>query len=67
MYRVRDQKQLSTVIIPFFEKYPLQGQKYLNFNDFRTVINMMNQKLHLTPEGQEKIKVIKESMNRGRK
>jgi len=51
------------IIIPFFEKYPLLGNKSLDFQDYRTVALMMREGLHLTPEGLERIKNISAGMN----
>lgn len=65
-YRVRDRKQLETVIIPFFMKHSLKSRKRLDFEKFRQVIRMMNSNLHLTEEGIEKIRAAAKSMNRGR-
>jgi hypothetical protein len=53
-------------IIPFFEKYPLEGVKYKDFEDFRTVAYLMKNKAHLTFDGLEQIKKIKAGMNKGR-
>lgn len=54
------------IIIPMFEQVPLVSQKRLDFEDFKTVVFMMKQGEHLTPEGLEKIREIKSKMNRGR-
>jgi hypothetical protein len=53
-------------IIPFFCKYPLQGVKSLDFNDFCKIANMMMTKEHLTLEGVKKIKSLKSGMNSSR-
>lgn len=53
-------------IIPFFDKYELQGLKRLDFNDFKVVACMMTSKEHLHKEGYDRILQIKESMNAGR-
>lgn len=53
-------------IIPFFDKYPLQGTKTLDYADFRKVAEIMKTKGHLTQEGLEQIREIKSGMNRGR-
>ena len=47
-------------------KYPLQGSKFLNFEDFKKVVNIMKVKGHLTKEGLDEIKLIKANMNQGR-
>lgn len=53
-------------LIPLFLKYPLQGVKSLNFSDFCKVANLIINKVHLTKEGIEEIKLIKSQMNTGR-
>lgn len=53
-------------IIPFFCKYPLQGVKSLDFNDFCKIANIMITKEHLTLEGVKKIKSLKSGMNSSR-
>jgi len=63
-YRVRELRALSSVIIPFFEKYPLYTQKKFDFYRFKDVIKMMEKKEHLTLEGLEKIKKIGFTMDK---
>ncbi len=63
-YRVRNLEHLVNVIIPFFEQNPLKTKKEIAFLKFKDVIQMMQNKLHLTYEGIEKIKFIAEAMNR---
>lgn len=53
-------------IVPFFEKYPLQGVKGLDFADFCKVAEVAKNKRHLTEPGLEEIRLIKAEMNRGR-
>lgn len=50
-------------IIPFFEKYPILGCKYLDYVDFCKVAELMKTKAHLTQEGLDKISLIKSGMN----
>ena len=50
----------------FFVKYPIQGQKILDFQDFRKVANLINKKAHLTTEGLNQIRMIRKGMNKGR-
>ena len=66
-FRVTKFKDIAEKIIPFFKKYTIHGVKALDFADWCEVAEMMKQKKHLTAEGLEKIKKIKEGMNRGRK
>lgn len=54
-------------IIPFFNKYPIEGVKGEYFNNFYKVAEMMNKKKHLTQSGLEQIRQIKTGMNSGRK
>lgn len=58
---------LTDIIIPFFEKYPLHGVKVKDFKDFKRVAELMKSKAHLTKEGLDKIRSIKSGMNTLRK
>lgn len=62
-YTVTNLSDILEHIIPFFEKYPILGEKSKDFEDFKKVSNLMATKAHLTPEGLEKIKSIKLLMN----
>lgn len=57
---------IMDIIIPFFEKYPIQGKKSLDFFDFKKVAEMLNNKEHLTSEGFNKILDIRARMNEER-
>ena len=63
VYRLRD---IHEKIMPFFNKYPVRGVKYLNYCDFCEVAQMMKIKHHLTEEGLLEIKKIAQEMNTGR-
>jgi hypothetical protein len=52
---------------PFFVKYPLQGNKSLDFQSFLEVVKLVQSKDHLTLEGLNKIRTIKTGMNKNRK
>jgi len=54
---------ILNVIIPFFDKYSLQGQKKLDYNDFKKVSEIMLRKEHLNEEGYNEILRIKKGMN----
>lgn len=58
---------IINVIIPFFDKYFLQGQKRLDYNDLKKVSNILLRKEHLNEEGYNEILRIKEGMNLKRK
>ena len=60
-------KNLTEIIIPFFNKYTLWGPKSIDFQDFCEGIELINKKKHLTKEGLEKIKIIYKRMNSFRK
>jgi hypothetical protein len=63
---VNNFKDIPNLIIPFFDQYPLYGLKRLNFLDFRSAMEMVQRKEHLTAEGLARIQLIKASMNRSR-
>ena len=65
-FQVTKFSDIINIIIPFFEKYPIQGQKALDFEDFKKVVEIMKTNDHLTVKGFEKILKIKEGMNRNR-
>lgn len=64
-YVVTSIKDLTNVITPHFEKYPLLTQKRADFELFRRLIKLMNLKEHLTTEGLYKIMSIRASINKG--
>lgn len=57
-YRVRNQKHLREIIIPFFEQHKLKTKKRVDFLKFRRVVRMMVLNEHLTSEGLEKIQKL---------
>jgi hypothetical protein len=57
---------INDKIIPFFDKYPLQGSKVLNYQDFCKIAMIMKNKSHLTLEGLEEIRLLKSCMNKAR-
>ena len=65
-YTVTAFNDIKDKIIPLFTKYPLLGSKALNFKDFKKVVEIMENKNHLTEKGINEIRVIKENMNTGR-
>ena len=58
--------EITEIIIPFFEKYPIQGLKSLDFADFKKVAMMIEDKEHLTIKGLNRILEIKLNMNKHR-
>lgn len=57
---------LQNKVIPFFEKYPIQGVKSSDYLDFVKVMDLMINKAHITKEGVDQICKIKAGMNKGR-
>lgn len=55
------------IILPFFQEYNIRGVKSLDFLNWCEIAEMMKNKEHLTQEGLDKIKKIKENMNKSRK
>ena len=64
-YRIESSEQIYNVILPYFNKYPLITQKLGDYLLFREVVELMNNKEHLTDKGLNKIVSIKASINRG--
>lgn len=65
IYSVNDLKDLINIIIPHFDKHPLLTNKRADFELFKEVVTIMNNKEHLTKEGLTKIISIRASMNKG--
>jgi len=58
---------ITNIIIPFFEQYPLIGIKQLDYLDRCKIAKLMNEGAHLTEEGINLICTIKAGINTGRK
>jgi hypothetical protein len=61
-FYVSNLKTNSEAVIPFFEKYPLQGAKRLDYSDWCKVALLMKNKAHLTESGLQELMLIKEGM-----
>jgi hypothetical protein len=67
-YVVTKFDDIKCKIVPFFDKYPLQGEKHLDFLDFKKIMLLKgNTYVSLTDETLSEIKQIKSCMNKGRK
>ncbi|RPB17908.1 homing endonuclease, partial [Terfezia boudieri ATCC MYA-4762] len=64
-WHVSSVKDLVNVIIPFFEKYPLISKKRADFDLFKRVVELVNNKEHMTQAGLQEIINIKASLNNG--
>lgn len=65
-YEVTATDELNRVIVPFFLRYPFQTQtKREDFILFIQILELVRQKRHLTNEGVEIIRRLKQSMHQG--
>ena len=64
-FRVSTLKDLTNVIIPHFDNYPLLTKKYFIYNLFKKIINLMLEKKDSGLQGIQKIVNNKASMNWG--
>jgi hypothetical protein len=55
------------IIIPFLNKHPLLGVKSKYFEDFCKGADLIKNKIHLTEEGLNQLRLIKTGMNINRK
>jgi hypothetical protein len=62
-YSVYRRRDLESVIIPFFERYPLLSRKHQDFMKFREIVLMMQRRLHRKDEGFRRIVELAFSMN----
>ncbi|KAF3930962.1 hypothetical protein ABW19_dt0200586 [Dactylella cylindrospora] len=63
-YRVNKFSDLIEIIIPFFEKNSIVGDKLLDFVYFTRVADLIKNKAHLTKSGLEEIKGITKNSSR---
>lgn len=57
-YKVSNFADIAGKIIPFFQRYPLQAKKQIQFKKFCRVAEMIRSKEHLTPAGIAQIRSI---------
>jgi hypothetical protein len=65
-FNIASLDELDSKVLPFFAKYPIIGVKLLDYLDFVKVVHLMKNKAHLTAEGLDTIRNIKQSMNSNR-
>jgi len=65
-FQIKKFNDLTNKFIPFFQNFPIQGVKRLDYLDWCKVAELMQNKEHLTAEGLNKIRKIKAGMNKGR-
>ena len=66
-YRVEKFSDNYDKIIPFFSRNRIWGIKFLDYLDWCQVADIIKEKGHLTIEGLNKIRQLKQGMNRGRR
>lgn len=64
-YRIASLHDLIHIVLPHFDKYPLNTQKRADFILFKEIILLMINKEHLTMEGIQKIVNFRSSINLG--
>lgn len=65
-YVISKFSDIENKIIPLFKNYPIIGVKNKDFEDWCEIASMIKEKKHLTLEGLNKIKQIKDRMNKSR-
>jgi hypothetical protein len=64
VFNVCQRSDLVSSIIPFFEQYPLRSLKQLDFQKFKAIVELMQQRAHRTDSGFRTIVELAFSMNR---
>jgi hypothetical protein len=67
LLQIKNNFDIENKVIPFFNQFPILGVKRLDFEDFKTVAELIKNKEHLNAEGLNKIIKIVEGMNLDRK
>jgi hypothetical protein len=65
-FKCQNLKEIYVKILPFFLEYPILGVKSSDFQDWTKIAEIINSSAHLTQEGFEKIRHIKQGMNKNR-
>ena len=60
--RIGKIRELSEILIPFIEKYPLQAKKRFVFEYFKEIVGLFKEKKHLTDDGYYKILALREKI-----
>ena len=61
-YKVSNFHDIYTRIIPFFRRYPLQAKKKYSFEKFCAVAEIIKRKEHLSREGIETVRTIRNTV-----
>ena len=65
VYTIIKKKDIRDVLIPHFNEYPLLTQKRADFLLFKTIVELMIDKSHLSCAGLEQVVELKASLNKG--
>ena len=64
-FEINSRQDISEVLIPFFDRNPLEGPKSKDYRLFRQIFQLVMKGKHRTVEGIDTIKELKERMNLG--
>src|SRR3989344_56322 len=62
-FEIFNYQQLKDIVVPFFQKYPLESKRIKDFELFYKILNLALKKAHHTKSGLQKIKRLKEKMH----
>jgi len=65
-YHLTNFKDIKRSLLPLLEENPLLTSKRLDYLDFKKIIEIVENKVHLTLEGEDLLREIKKSINKGR-
>ncbi len=63
-YEINSRKNVSEVLIPFFDKNTLESAKRKNYLIFREIATLVAAKAHLNDDGFERVRQLKFQMNK---
>jgi LAGLIDADG endonuclease len=64
-FRVSSPKQILEKVLPHFDKYPLVTKKYIDYQLFKNIVEIILNKEHLTDSGLQNIMNLRASLNLG--
>lgn len=66
VFEVTKFSSIESIIIPFFQKYPIVGVKAKDFESFNFISKIMKDGRHKSEQGLLEIRAIKNNMNKSR-
>jgi hypothetical protein len=63
MLIVRDRRELTGRVIPFFDRYPLQGMKRRNCEIWKQAVYLLEAGEHRSPDGLDEIRALRAQLN----